>query len=166
QWLRNMASIGLDFKPFIERGLLHFHATRSTSLGLELHLATTHRLVEKLKPQVVVLDPTGRVSEAGSHHDAGLMFTRLLDYLKGKRITVALASLTPATVNPEAAESAVSSLVDSWVVVKAEFENGRRRRTLSVLKSRGMWHSDESAKLTFTSRGLHVGETDATERRS
>lgn len=158
QYLRNMGSIGLHFKPFLDRGLLQFHATRSTSLGLELHLATAHRLVEKFNPQVVVLDPTGRVGEAGSHHDAGLMFTRLLDYLKGKGVTVVLASLTPAGINPESAESAVSSMVDSWVALKADEDNGRRQRTLTVLKSRGMWHSDESVRLAFTPKGLQVGE--------
>ncbi len=43
QVVRNMRSIGLDLQPWIEMGLLNFHADRPARLGLEQHLAGLHR---------------------------------------------------------------------------------------------------------------------------
>src|SRR5262249_20664395 len=38
QVVRNMRSIGIDLQPWVERGLLEFHAARPSLHGLEMHL--------------------------------------------------------------------------------------------------------------------------------
>ncbi len=58
QLVRNMRSIGLDLDHWIDKGLLHFHASRPTMYGLEMHLAMIHRLVDDVKPAAVVIDPS------------------------------------------------------------------------------------------------------------
>src|SRR6266852_5871094 len=56
QIMRNMRSIGVDLEPCIQKRLLHFHAVRPTSTGLEGHLATMQKLVKNMQPSVVVVD--------------------------------------------------------------------------------------------------------------
>jgi circadian clock protein KaiC len=159
QYLRNMASIGIDLKPFMDRGLLRFHATRSTSFGLEVHLATAHRMAEEFHPRVVVIDPINSMGDAGTQHDAGQMLTRMLDYLKGRGVTTILASLSPAeSCAIDRSGSAVSSLVDAWVMLTAEERDGRRQRGVTVLKARGMAHADARHDFAFTRQGLRISE--------
>src|SRR6266853_6259960 len=57
QIVRNMRSVGIDFEPWIQKSLLHFHAVRPTSTGLEGHLAAMQKLVRRMGPKVVVVDP-------------------------------------------------------------------------------------------------------------
>ena len=51
QLMRNMRSIGLDLAPWLEKGLLRFHAIRATVHGLEMHLASIHKLVKEFEPR-------------------------------------------------------------------------------------------------------------------
>ena len=95
QIIRNLRSIGLDLEPWVTKGLLQFHAIRSTLYGLEMHLAAFHKLVKDFKPDMVVLDPIGSLVQAGSRIEATAMLTRLVDFLKVQGITAFLTSLTP-----------------------------------------------------------------------
>lgn len=157
QYLRNMRSIGLELQPFLDRGLLRFHATRSTTHGLEVHLATAHRLADTFDPRLLVIDPINSMGDAGTQHDAGLMLTRLLDYLKGRGVTSILASLSPLeSATMDHAGHAVTSMVDAWIALGATHREGRRQRTLAVLKARGMAHAEETHDLAFTRKGLRV----------
>src|ERR1700739_1849893 len=45
QMTRNMRSIGIDLLPWVEQGLLQFHADRPSRAGLETHLALMYQLV-------------------------------------------------------------------------------------------------------------------------
>ena len=47
QIIRNMRSIGIDLKPWVDKGLLKFHSTRPTLYGLETHLVTIHKMVNE-----------------------------------------------------------------------------------------------------------------------
>ncbi len=67
QIIRNMRSIGLDLEPWVDQGLLRFHAARPTLYGLEMHLAVIHKLVNEFQPTAVVMDPiTNLTIVAGS----------------------------------------------------------------------------------------------------
>ena len=50
QIMRNMRSIGIDLASWVEKGLLQFHASRPAPAGLEMHLATMHKVVEAIAP--------------------------------------------------------------------------------------------------------------------
>src|SRR5271156_4868803 len=43
QIVRNMKSIGIHLERWVENGLLHFHAVRPTTFGLEMHLVKVHK---------------------------------------------------------------------------------------------------------------------------
>ena len=56
QVLRNMRSIGLDLRPWVDAGLLHIWAARPSAFGLETHLALLVQLLDEVPPSVAVLD--------------------------------------------------------------------------------------------------------------
>ncbi len=157
QILRNMRSVGLNLERWVKKGLLHFNAMRPTSTGLEGHLAVIHRLISHSRPSVVVIDPiTNLVSVSGSY-DVKSMLVRLVDFLKVEQITSMFTNLTFAGDPQERTAAAVSSLMDTWIVLRDSKPNGRPRRELYVLKSRGMAHSREARELIVSERGLELG---------
>jgi len=137
--------------------LLHFNAMRPTSTGLEGHLAVIHRLIAKRRPRVVVIDPiTNLVAESGTY-DVKSMLVRLVDFLKVEQITSMFTNLTFAGDPQERTAAAVSSLMDTWIVLRDSKPNGRPRRELYVLKARGMSHSREVRELVVSRRGIGLG---------
>ena len=157
QILRNMRSVGLNLEPWVTKGLLNFSAMRPTSTGLEGHLAVIHRLISQLRPSVVVIDPITNLVSASGNYDVKSMLVRLVDFLKVQQITSMFTNLTFAGDPQERTAAAVSSLMDAWIVLRDSKPNGRPRRELYVLKSRGMAHSREVRELIVSKRGLDLG---------
>jgi circadian clock protein KaiC len=155
---RNMASIGLDLEPRVAEGLLRFIALRSTSHGLEAHLALLHKAVGEFGPSAVVVDPIGILTSAGDQDEATLMLVRLLDMFKGKGLTTMLSNLTHGGEALERTSVAVSSMVDTWLLLKMLEGNGERNRCLYVLKSRGMPHSNQIREFLITAHGIDLVE--------
>lgn len=155
---RNMRSIGVELSAFMKSGALKLLAHRPTSFGLEGHLALLHKIVAEHRPDSVVIDPIGTMTSAGSQYDAHLMLVRLVDYLKSNGITALLTSLTHGGEALEATEIQVSSLVDTWILVKGTENNGERTRGVYVLKSRGMNHSNQVREFLISSRGVELRE--------
>jgi circadian clock protein KaiC len=157
QLIRNMRSIGIDLQPAVDKGLLQIHASRPTLHGLEQHLVQIYDLVQKFKPAVVVIDP---ISNLSTHlDDVGLKLTlmRLIDFLKRAGVTAMFTSLTVDTAAAIAAsEVGVSSLMDSWLLLTNLAYNGERTRTLQVLKSRGMAHSNQVREFVFSDHGVDL----------
>jgi circadian clock protein KaiC len=156
QLLRNMRSIGVDLEPWVRAGLLQFHADRPSRYGLETHLATMHHVVADFKPTVTVIDPVTNLMAVGTSADVQAMLTRIIDHLKTENITAMLASLAPGPNAIDRAETTISSLMDTWIVLANEEVGGRHRRGLYVLKSRGMAHSNELREFILTDQGLQV----------
>jgi len=156
QLIRNMRSIGLDLSTWADRALLRFYATRPSAYGLEMHLATLHKLVVDFKPRVVVVDPITTFLGAGTSMQAESMLMRLIDFLKGSQITALFTSLTHAGQFTEGSESMVSSLIDTWLLLSDIEVESRRQRGLQVLKSRGMAHSNQVRGFQLTDKGVQV----------
>jgi circadian clock protein KaiC len=154
QLVRNMQSIGIDLEPWVRRRLLRFHATRPTNYGLETHLTTSIKLINKFEPSVVVLDPINAFVMGENQADVKTMLLRLVDYLKMKRITAFFTSLTAADDTKEVTDVYVSSLIDTWLFLRDIEIGGERNRGLYVLKSRGMEHSNQIREFRLTNRGI------------
>lgn len=155
---RNMGVIGLDLAGLRERGLLEFMALRSTTHGFEAHLALVHKKVEASQPSAVILDPIGTFLSAGDEEEALIMLVRLIDMLKGRGVTIMLSNLTHGGEALEQTRIAVSSMVDTWLLLKQLESNGERNRCLYVLKSRGMAHSNQIREFLITSHGIDLVE--------
>lgn len=156
QIIRNMQSIGLDLAPYVEKELLEFHARRPTVFGLERHLLAIHEIIEEFGPEGVILDPVSNLASAGITRDAKVMFIRLLDYLKSKSITSLCTDLTPGDGSPETTDVGISSLMDTWVMLRNREMEGGRYREVAILKSRGMAHSNETHMFQMTNHGIAV----------
>jgi circadian clock protein KaiC len=73
-------------------------------------------------------------------------------------ITAVFTSLTSAAASAQQSEAGVSSLIDTWIVLRDLEREGRRHRALCVLKSRGMAHSHDIREFRITRRGIAIGE--------
>jgi circadian clock protein KaiC len=122
-----------------------------------MHLVTCHKLIEKFRPDVVVLDPIGNLTLAGSDTDTTAMLTRLMDYLKSEGITALWTSLTTSR-ELEKTDVRISSLVDTWLFLRDIELGGERNRAMYVLKSRGMAHSNQIREFRLTDHGIDLSE--------
>ena len=157
QLLRNMASVGLELAPFETSGQLRVEASRPTINGLERHLVTLHKLIREFRPQTVVIDPISNLVSVGSISEVRSMLTRLVDYLKVEGITALFTALISGNhAQQEMTEEGISSLVDTWIHVRDLEGVGERNRGISILKARGMAHSNQVREFVVTSQGIQL----------
>ena len=156
QIMRNMRSIGIDLQPWVQKGLLQFQATRPTFAGLEMHLTTMHKAINAFKPQVVIVDPLNSFVIGGNEIEVKSMLMRLVDFLKMKQITGLFTSLTTSGGALEQSEVAISSLIDTWLLLRTIESGGERNRGLYILKSRGMAHSNQIREFLLTDHGVEL----------
>jgi circadian clock protein KaiC len=156
QIVRNMRSIGIDLQQWIDAGLLRVESTRPVLHGLELHLAQVHRTIDEFDPRTVIIDPISNLADAGVKADAYAMLLRLIDFLKSKGITALFVNLTTGGTALESTDIGVSSLIDTWIVLRDIEAGGERNRGLYVIKSRGMRHSNQIREFVITSNGIDL----------
>jgi circadian clock protein KaiC len=156
QITRNMRSIGLDLAPWVQSGLLEFHASRPTLFGLEMHLATIFRAVMDFEPRVVIVDPLSNLSSIGSPNEVMAALLRLVDFLKARQVTALFTSLVSNDAAENDTQLGVSSLMDTWLSLRNLESNGERNRGLYVLKSRGMHHSNQIREFLLTDHGVQL----------
>lgn len=152
QLVRNMASVGIDLKKWMDAGLLQLWATRPSAFGLEMHLATLMRLIEDHQPSIVALDAMGSLWHSGVASDVSSLLTREIDVLKSAGITAVMTSLMSG--DHEISGVSVSSLIDTWLQVRNVETNGENNRLLLVRKSRGTAHSNQVREFVMTDAGL------------
>ena len=153
--IRNMTSVNLHLQDWVDQGLLHFHCERPTTLGMENHLATMQRLVKRYRPTLVVIDPVSSLARGASTIDVSAMVMRQIYYLKSAGITAVLTALNESGVL-ESTGLAISSLVDTWVLLVSLETTGERNRGLYVLKSRGMAHSNQIREFILGDAGARL----------
>ena len=159
QLIHNMSSIGFKFEPLIQKGLLKIVSTRPSFFGLEMHLLDLYKIIAEFKPKAVIIDPLTSLIGEGNQREIQSMVTRMIDLLKSKGITGIFTSLVSSTAqNFTSGEVGVSSLIDTWIVVRElEEEAGKRRiRGLYIVKSRGMGHSSDVHKLILSNEGIGI----------
>ena len=155
QVLRNMRSLGLDLKPWVDAGLLRIWSARPSAYGLETHLAVLAQLIEEVSPAVAVLDGIAGLANGASSSEVTSLVARQLDLLKSREITTMATSLGHGD---EASTIEMSSLVDNWLLLRNVEANGERNRLLFVLKSRGTAHSNQVREFVLTDHGIELVE--------
>jgi circadian clock protein KaiC len=153
QFLRNMRSVGLDLRPWVDSGLLRIWAARPSALGMETHLAVLAGLLEDETPSVAVLDGIASIGQGISVAEATSAVARKIDLLKARGITTVITALGEGDI--ETSEN-VSSMVDTWLLLRNIEANGERNRLLFVLKSRGTAHSNQVREFVLTSHGVEL----------
>jgi circadian clock protein KaiC len=156
QLMRNMLSIGIRLEPWVRKGLLRFQATRPTFYGLEMHLAVTHKFVNEFKPDVVILDPINTFIVGDKEFEIKTVLMRIVDFLKVKQITALFTSLTSGECRMESSDVGISSLIDTWLLLRDIELNGERNRGMYVLKSRGIANSNQIREFVLTNHGVEL----------
>jgi len=157
QVIRNMASIGFHLDPLVKSGILTFYYARPTLQNLELHFLAIKKIINKIKPTVVILDPITNLMTEGPNTDIRSMLTRFVDYLKTQQITVLFtAAITIGSIERNPSDEGISSMVDTWMMVQDIEVDAERTRSLCVMKSRGMVHSNEVRRFNISSKGIHL----------
>ncbi|MGZ8724276.1 MAG: circadian clock protein KaiC, partial [Aeromicrobium sp.] len=155
--VRNMSSVGIDLRQWVDAGLLQFQCFRPSLLGLEAHLFGLQKVVGEFGPAVVVIDPISDLVALGTGADVSAMLTRQVDFLKATGVTALFTSLN---YNGELsqAEQQMTSLADTWLQVKTMEGNGEHNRLLYVLKSRGMATSNQIREFLLTNQGIELAD--------
>jgi circadian clock protein KaiC len=156
QVTRNMSSVGLDLNQWVEKELLIHEAWRPSQYGIEMHLLRIHKLVEAVKPQHVVIDPITNLITGSAQKEVYSMLIRLMDYLKGRKITSVFTNLTINNDALEQTDIGISSLTDTWILCRDLELNGERNRCVYVLKSRGMAHSNQVREFVMSREGIRL----------
>ena len=154
-----MSSIGIHLGPWVKKGLLKIVSVRPSFFGLEMHLLDLYKLVDSFKPKAVVIDPLTSLIGEGDEREIRSMITRMIDLLKSRGITTFFTSLVSSSAqNDTSGEIGVSSLIDTWIVVREiEEEAGKRRiRGLFIVKSRGTGHESDVHKLILSDSGIDL----------
>jgi circadian clock protein KaiC len=155
QIIRNMGSVGMDLRPWVQSGLLRFRCVRPSLFGLEAHLVSMQALVDEVDPAVVAIDPISDL--AGSGRDVSSMLIRQVDFLKARGVTALFTTLA-SDGHLEHSEQLIASLIDTCLLLRAMDGNGEHTRVLSVLKSRGMAHSNQVREFLLTDRGIELAD--------
>jgi circadian clock protein KaiC len=156
QLLRNMRSVDIDLAPWVKKGLLQIHSSRPTMHGLEQHLVMMHDTVLAFQPSVVVVDPISNLTLDDTEAEVKPTLMRLIDFLKKLQITSVFTSLTSGGNAPEDSQIGVCSLMDTWLLLRNVEFNGERNRLISVLKSRGMAHSNQVREFVMSDAGIDL----------
>jgi circadian clock protein KaiC len=104
----------------------------------------------------VIIDPISNLASAGTGTDAEAMLLRLIDFLKSRNITAFFVNLTSGGNAWERTDVGISSLIDTWILLRDIELAGERNRGIYVLKSRGMKHSNQIREFVITSEGIQL----------
>jgi circadian clock protein KaiC len=153
--IRNMATIGIDLQQWVKKGQLQFQNVRAFHFGLEMHLVRTIKFITEFAPTVVIIDPISGLDTSGTSLEVKAALMRLVDYLKQQGLTAMLTEKMNGS-SLEQTDEAISSLVDTWLVLRDLESNGERNRGLHVLKSRGMEHSNQVREFMLSGTGIQL----------
>jgi circadian clock protein KaiC len=152
--VRNLASVGIQLKPHVKSGVLQMYSARTESTGAEDHLAKLKGLIRQYRPRCLVIDPISAIGKAGGLDAARAVASRLIYLVKDQGITVFVTAINqgddPAA---EATDLQVSTIADTWIHLSYLIRSGERNRALTIIKSRGTWHSNQVRELILSASG-------------
>ncbi|MFW5820647.1 MAG: circadian clock protein KaiC [Bacteroidota bacterium] len=154
QLKRNMKSLGYDLEEFEKNDLLKINSARPTLMGLEAHLLSFYRNVEEFNPDIIVFDPITDLVQIGTRMEVRAMLFRMIDYMKGRLITILFTALISSTDFDRSL--GMSSLVDNWLKLRLNGPGGESSQYLSITKIRGVKHSHDEFILDFSKNGLRI----------
>lgn len=157
--VRNMASIGVFLAPYIEAGLLRMHSARAEGSSAEEHLLQLKNLIEEHQPRCIVIDPLSAMLKAGGQVRAIGVAKQLLFLTKSKGITLLCSSLLETSAGAvEGTELQVSTIADTWIQLSYLVQGGERNRALTIIKSRGIKHSNQVRELILSEKGITLAD--------
>jgi circadian clock protein KaiC len=151
---RNLASVGIQLRPHVKSGLLRMYSGRTESIGAEDHLLKLKSLIREHRPRCMVIDPLSAIAKAGGIGTARAVANRLIYLVKDEKVTVMITAINEGDdPQAEATELQISTVADTWIHLSYLVRSGERNRALTIIKSRGTWHSNQVRELVLGKTG-------------
>jgi circadian clock protein KaiC len=154
--VRNLTSVNIHLQEHVDSGILQMHSEYVGAEGAEEHFQHIKALVLRQRATCLVIDPFTAFSSAGSLVNSQAVAARLIRWVKSERITMVCTSL-PLAGEPEFSGTVlkITTIADTWIYLS--FSNGgERNRGLTIIKSRGTNHSNQTRELILSSSGLSL----------
>ena len=154
QILRNLSSVGIDLQAHVQSGLLRMYSGRTEARSAEEHLIKLRALIRDHQPRCMVIDPLSAMAKAGGIGAARAVANRLIHLMKDSKITVVISALIEGNdPQAEATDLQISTIADTWIHLSYLVRSGERNRALTIVKSRGTWHSNQVRELVLSEAG-------------
>jgi circadian clock protein KaiC len=157
--IRNLASVGLRLHRYVKSGRLRIVSAPTLSSSAEHFLVQLKTLAKEHKARCLVIDPISSLIKGGNELTAHSVVERLLDWSKAEGITLVSTSLIDEVPTESALPLEISKIADTWIHLNYLVQAGERNRSLSIIKSRGMAHSNQVRELILSDTGVTL--TDA-----
>ncbi len=159
--VRNLTSVGIQLEPHVDSGMLRMISARTIIGSAETLLVRIKAMAKIHKARCVVIDPVSTLSKAGNELTAHGVAERLIDWCKADHITLICTSLLDESINDQNGSTPlqISTLSDTWIHLNYLLQSGERNRGISIIKSRGMSHSNQVRELILSSNGITLADT-------
>jgi circadian clock protein KaiC len=157
--IRNLASVGIQLHHHVKSGRLRMVSARTISGSAEHFLAELKTLAREHRARCLVIDPISSLIKYGNELTANQVVERLLDWSKAEGTTLVCTSLIEEVPTESASQLEISKNADTWIHLNYLVQAGERNRSLSIIKSRGMAHSNQVRELILSDGGVTL--TDA-----
>lgn len=152
--VRNLASVGIDLQAHLTSGRLKIYAVQTEASSMEEHLVEIHTLIRSHRARFVVFDPLSSLFRPGTPASARKASERLLHLAKVQGVTtVSTCQLASPEIRTEGAAVEASTIADTWIHLSYTVQAGERNRALTIVKSRGMKHSNQVRELVLSDDG-------------
>jgi len=152
--VRNLTSVGIELKPYVKNGLLRMYSGRTESVSAEDQLVKLKSLIRNHRPRCLVIDPLSAIAKAGGIDAARAVANRFIYMAKDEKITVMVTAINEGDEpEAEATNLQISTIADTWIHLSYLIRSGERNRALTIIKSRGTWHSNQVRELILTEEG-------------
>ena len=156
---RNLTSVGIHLKTHVKSGLLRMYSGRTESIGAEDHLIRLKTLIREHQPRCMVIDPISAIAKAGSLAAARAVANRFIYLAKDEKITVLVTAINEGDEpDTEATDLQISTIADTWIHLSYLIRSGERNRALTIIKSRGTWHSNQVRELVLSNAGPELAD--------
>jgi len=151
---RNLTSVGIQLKTHVKSGVLRMYSSRTETIGAEDHLVRLKALIREHRPRCMVIDPISAIAKAGGIAAARAVANRFIYLAKDEKITVMVTAINEGDQpETEATDLQISTIADTWIHLSYLIRSGERNRALTIIKSRGTWHSNQVRELVLTDAG-------------
>ena len=160
-WLRRGESMGMPLSALLADGKLSVTQVDPAELAPDQFTDLVRRAVEDGGAKVVVIDSiTGYFNAMPEARFLSLQMHELLSYLADRGVATIMTTAQSGMLGAQMSTVVdVSYLADTVVVLRYYEAVGRLCKAVSVLKKRSGAHENTIRSISYSSKGIEVGET-------
>ncbi|HYG75120.1 MAG TPA: circadian clock protein KaiC [Planctomycetota bacterium] len=164
QIVRNFNSVNLPLSKFKRSGMLRMYSVEAESQSSDEHFLRIQALVCEHQPLCMVIDPLSSLVRVGGVSHAANVVSRIISFAKQRKITVVCTTLLQGAFdNVEATPLQISTIADTWIHLSYQIRAGERNRAITIVKSRGMGHSNQVRELVLSDNGIDLTDVYSVE---